>query len=273
MGELLSAISCPFQGFGLEGLRAGTREEHPARYSVGEVHPIERLRYVARAGWAGPSVLAAEAAWAFADLAEREAPALVPACRRLLDRQPGCGPLWWVAARVLSAGDPVSEAVRCAQDLEDDPTPSLVLQVIPAGARAVRHGGVGEVASADLAIVEVEALGAGGMVTEASTAGLVEAARAAEVPIWLEGGVGRALPQRLWEAMASRMRSPLAAHPPRTLPGAHARTARMVPSKGHGLLLDHAGVEKVVGPGGLQSLASALASIDCPEPPELLEFF
>ena len=62
------------------------------------MHPIERLRYVARAGWAPPAVLAAEAAWALGDLALHEETAVLPACRRLLDRHPGCGPLWWVAA-------------------------------------------------------------------------------------------------------------------------------------------------------------------------------
>lgn len=237
------------------------------------MHPIERLRYVARAGWAGPSVLAAEAAWAFADLAEREAPALVPACRRLLDRQPGCGPLWWVAAHVLSAGDPVSEAVRCAQDLEDDETPSLVLEAIPSKLRAVRHGGIGECVGADLAVVEVEALGSGGVVADASVGAMVEAARAAEIPIWLEGGVGRVLPPRLWEAMKVRLRAPQTTRRQAALPGVHARNAHMVPSRGHGLLLDHTGVEKVVGPDGPQSLATALASVDCPEPPELLEVF
>lgn len=237
------------------------------------MHPIERLRYVARAGWAGPAVLAAEAAWAFADLAEREAPALVTACRRLLDRQPGCGPLWWVAAHVLSAGDPVSEAVRCAQDLEDDPTPSLVLDAIPPEARAVRRGGIGEVVGADLAVVEIEALGPGGMVADPSVGVMIEAALAAEIPIWLEGGVGRVLPPRLWEAMTSRLYSPQTNAGRATLPGAHARNARMVPTRGHGLLLDHRGVDRVVGPDGPQPLGTALASADCPEPPELLEVF
>ncbi len=94
--------------------------------SVAKVHPIERLRYVARAGWAPPAVLAAEAAWALGDLALHESSAVLPACRRLLDRHPGCGPLWWVAARMLTAGDPAEEAERCVDLLESDPTPDLL---------------------------------------------------------------------------------------------------------------------------------------------------
>ncbi|HUC35869.1 MAG TPA: hypothetical protein VMR97_01965 [Acidimicrobiales bacterium] len=223
------------------------------------MHPIERLRYVARAGWAGPSELAAEAAWALADLAEREPAALVPACRRLLDRQPGCGPLWWLCARVLSAPDPVTEAVVCAEELCDDPTASLLLEALPPGARAVRRGGIGEVAGADYVVVEAEALGATGMVADASCAGLIEAARAAQVPLWAEAGVGRLLPPRLWSAMCRRLgaEGPAAARPQ------HVR--------GHSRLFDHDLLEQVVGPYGARPLAEALAVRDCPEPPELLE--
>ena len=226
---------------------------------------------MARAGTAGPSALAAEAAWALADLAEREAPALVPACRRLLDRQPGCGPLWWLAARVLSAGDPVTEAQQCARDLEDDPTPVLMLEALPEGARVVRRGGVGDVASAELVVLEVDALGPTGMVADSSFASLLSAARSAEVPVWVEGGVGRVLPQALWEAMTARLgpSQPRSGHVPSL--GVDARPARISTSKGHGTLFDHRGVELVVGPDGAQSFQRAIADSHCPGPPVLLE--
>lgn len=194
-------------------------------------------------------MLASEAAWALADLAETEAPALVPACRRLLDRQPGCGPLWWVAARVLSSGDPVAEAQWCGEALEEDPTEYVVREVVPREARTVSRGGIGEVASADLVLIEVDALGPGGMVVDRSCSGVLESARAAEVPIWLQAGVGRVLPGRLFQAMTSRVRSDC----------------------GHRVLVDHGGVEKVVGPSGARPLAVALNDTDCPEPAELLE--
>src|SRR6202044_1741336 len=127
------------------------------------MHPIERLRYVARAGWAPPAVLAAEAAWALGDLALHESAAVLPACRRLLDRHPGCGPMWWVAACILTAGDPVAEGEACADALEGDQTDELLDEALPPGARIVRRGGVSDVASADIVVVQVDAFGPGGM--------------------------------------------------------------------------------------------------------------
>jgi hypothetical protein len=214
------------------------------------VHPIERLRYVARSGWGAPDVLAAEAAWALADLADREAPAVLPACRRLLDRHPGCGPMWWVAARILTAGDPVTEGERCAEALECDGTDELFDEALPAGARIVRRGGVSDAASADIVVVTVDALGPGGMVVDADILGLLEAARVVEVPIWVEAGVGRILPPRLWEALATKLASATGIHT--------------------GVMVELTGVERVVGPTGAQPPRVALAGTDCPEPPELL---
>jgi hypothetical protein len=213
------------------------------------VHPIERLRYVARAGWAAPAVLAAEAAWALADLALHEEAALVPACRRLLDRHPGCGPLWWVAARVLTAGDPVEEAERCAEALETDATSDLLAEELDADGRAVRHGGVGDAAGADVVVVEAEALGPGGMIIDPDDTGLLEAARAVEVPIWVEAGVGRVMPPKMWEAMARRVGD-----------GGLRRS---------GIVMGLDGVDRVAGPYGVQRVEIALASTDCPEPAAL----
>jgi hypothetical protein len=214
------------------------------------VHPIERLRYVARAGWAAPEVLAAEAAWALSDLALHEGPAVLPSVRRLLDRHPGCGPMWWVGARMVTAGDPVDEGERCADALESDETDERLDEALPTGARVVRRGGVSDVASADLVIVQVDAFGAGGMVIDGDVLGLLEAARAVEVPIWVEAGVGRVLPPRLWDALVHKLES---------------STARR-----SGVVADLVGVERVVGPTGAQTPRIALASTDCPEPPELL---
>jgi len=100
------------------------------------MHPIERLRYVARAGDADPALLAEEAAEALGSLA-REPRALVPACRRLLEFHPTCGPLWWVCARLLVADD-LREAARVAVELlMDDPTADELAASVPAGATVV----------------------------------------------------------------------------------------------------------------------------------------
>jgi len=174
---------------------------------------------------------------------------------------------------VLCARDPVAEAENCAQDLDDDVTSAVLYEALPPDLRAVHHGGVGEVASADLVVVEVEALGAGGMVGNSSCAGLIEAARALEVPIWVEAGVGRVLPPRLFDAMCRRLAS---AQTPGRFAASRsdqARYLRSAPAGGHGTVFDHAGVQQVVGPDGPRPLAEVLSWVDCPEPPELLEGF
>src|SRR3954468_12753456 len=78
------------------------------------VHPIERLRYVARSSGAAQEVLVRETAAALAALGF-DPPGLVTACRRILDRHPLSGPLWWLSARVLTAHDPMDEAWRGAE--------------------------------------------------------------------------------------------------------------------------------------------------------------
>jgi hypothetical protein len=194
--------------------------------------------------------LAAEAAWALGDLALHEETAVLPACRRLLDRHPGCGPLWWVAARILTAGDPAEEAERCADALESDPTSDLLAEELSGDRRAVRHGGVGDVASADVVVVEIDALGPGGAIVDADDLGLFEAARAVGVPVWVEAGVGRIMPPKLWDALVRRLDA--------------VSVARS------GAVIDLDGIDRVAGPVGVQGMPVALASTDCPEPGELL---
>lgn len=226
------------------------------------MHPIERLRFVARAGWGGPAELGVEAAYALAELAEEEPPALLPACRRLLERNPTCGPLWWVCAHLLCAGDPMAEAVRCAAALEDDPTEDRLEEAL-SGRRAVRRGGVAEVASADVVLVEVSALGPDGMVVDTDAGGMLEAARTIGAETWAVSGVGRVLGGRLWPALRRRLDLPVQAA--RTAVSAYFEHA---PSPGVVVATD--GLTRVGGPTGAVSLAEALAIGECPEPPELL---
>lgn len=85
------------------------------------VHPIERLRYVARATEAPADSVVREAAWSLAGFADDPA-SMVTACRRLVDRHPGNGPIWWLCARILTAGDAEREAQRCVDELDADRT-------------------------------------------------------------------------------------------------------------------------------------------------------
>jgi len=215
------------------------------------VHPIERLRYVARARGAGPSAIGREAAGALAGFAD-DPPALVTACRRLVDRHPTDGPVWWLAARVLSAADPGTEAWRSAEILADDATVPEVAAALPgdatvlvvgwpeSAAEAVRRrgdlvvlaldaGGDGDelatrlarqgsdaitvpdagvaaaVAECDLVLLEATAMGSDGFVAGIGSGAAASAAWVAQVPVWLVAGVGRALPDRLWQSLLQRI--------------------------------------------------------------------
>ena len=67
------------------------------------MHPIERLRWIARSEGEEDSAVAAEAAWSLAELAVEEPAAVLTAGRRLVLRQPSCGPLWWACANIIEA--------------------------------------------------------------------------------------------------------------------------------------------------------------------------
>jgi len=59
---------------------------------------------------------------------------LVVACRRIVERHPNSGPLWWLCASVLAAADPYRCAASLADQIEMDPTPDLLVYALPDGA-------------------------------------------------------------------------------------------------------------------------------------------
>ena len=97
------------------------------------MHPIERLRYVARASGGDQRMLVRETAGALRGLGFDPA-GLVVACRRIVERHPTSGPLWWLCASVLAAPDPYRCASSLADQLEDDPTPEVLVEALPDGA-------------------------------------------------------------------------------------------------------------------------------------------
>lgn len=262
------------------------------------MHPIERLRFVARATGYPAEVVVTEAARALASFAD-DPHGLVTACRRLVSRQPGSAPLVWLCARVLCAGEPRAEIRRVLTELDADTTVSALGHALPADATVVvlgwpelaaealpRRGdievlvvdvlgeGTGLVSrllSADVDVVDVPLAGLGAAVAEADLV-LLEAAAVApteamavagsraaaavarhrEVPVWLVAGVGRLLPQRMWEPM----RATVFADDPWDL------DEEILP-------LDL--VDAIVGPDGPQSVAEALRRTDCPVAPELFK--
>lgn len=97
------------------------------------MHPIERLRFVARATDAPVDDVVREAAASLAGFAQ-DPVSLVTACRRLIDRHPANGAIWWLCARTLVAADPGDEAWRCHSEFHADPTLDELSHLLPAGA-------------------------------------------------------------------------------------------------------------------------------------------
>lgn len=103
------------------------------------MHPIEHLRYVARASGADPASLVREAATALGSL--RADPAnLVIACRRIVERHQEVGPLWWMCARLLTAEDPTELAWEIASEIDDDPAARAIAKAFDDDATVLTIG-------------------------------------------------------------------------------------------------------------------------------------
>ena len=91
--------------------------------------PLERLRYLARYD-GDDRALVEEVADCLADFDDDPAQ-LVLVCRRLLAHHPVNGPLWWLCARVVGAGDPARAAVDAMRAVERDRTVERLTAVLP----------------------------------------------------------------------------------------------------------------------------------------------
>lgn len=263
------------------------------------MHPIERLRYVARASGAPQGDLVRETAHALAAF-HRDPSGLVAACRRIVDRHPTSAALWWLCARVLTSPDPGRESWDAVEAIEDDPTATELCHALPDGATVcvvgwpeqtgdalprrgdlevlavdalgeasglvrrlmaagsdatdVPQAGLGAaVGESDLVLLEAIAMGPGGVLAVAGSRAAAATARHAQVPVWVTVGVGRLLPERMWDALVRRLDD--RGQDPWDL------DEEVVP-------LDL--VDQVCGPAGLEVPSAALARTDCPVAPELL---
>jgi hypothetical protein len=261
---------------------------------------MERLRYVARAHGVEPSVLVRETAGALAAVAADDPVGLVPGCRRLIERHLVTGPMWWLVARVLTAGDPVAAAWAAAEELERDPTPECLARCLPDDATVtvvgwpsqtvegvrrrgdievlvVESGGEGHalvrrlegsgivamevletglaaaVSVCDLVVVEALAAGPEYLIAPVGSHAAAAVAHTSGIPVWAVTGVGRVLPQRLWDALTARL-DDQGDEP-------WDRAEEVVPA---------ALVSAVVGPGGLVDAATGFGAASCPVVPELL---
>lgn len=93
------------------------------------MHPIEHLRYVARATGADPVALVRETAQALFGL-HMEPAGLVLAARRIVERHPTCAPLWWLCAQALSAMDPFERLFELESEIDQDATTDHLLSEI-----------------------------------------------------------------------------------------------------------------------------------------------
>jgi hypothetical protein len=226
------------------------------------VHPIERLRAVARARDVEQTMLASEAASVLGSLAF-EPMSLLTSCRRLIDRHPAAGALWWTCARLLAADDARAEARTIALELDDDPARIDLSLELPEGALVVvipdAAGGSDltydlagmrddlEVVDADdfdarsqagkrILLIEAGAAGPDRFLGASGTGPAVAEAREAGAPVWLLVAVGRRLPAPLFDAVVSRVGR----------------------ATGEAIPID--GVDRVIEP----------RQVPCPCPPELL---
>ncbi len=124
------------------------------------MHPIERLRFVARSDGAPGDQVVREAAASLAGFS-RDPASLLTACRRLVDRHAANGAIWWVCARTLAAPDAGDEAWRCLDELVEDPTVAELAFALPEEACVVLVGwpdrlGAGLARRGDLAVRVVD---------------------------------------------------------------------------------------------------------------------
>lgn len=152
------------------------------------MHPIERLRFLARLRSDQVDLIAHEAAATL--LACAEPAELVVACRRLLDRHPAAGPLWWVASAALTSTDGGRALLDAMVAIESDPTPAFLEAEL-----AVNAGAVGVLAWA---------VGDGVLAGRHDVDEAV-AARAEGRPVIVGAGECRVLPGPVWEAALTRV--------------------------------------------------------------------
>ena len=266
------------------------------------MHPIERLRYVARSSGADHRMLVRETASALRGLGA-EPHELVVSARRIVQRHPTSGPLWWLCARMLTAPDPLRAAWELADEIEADPTPAVIARELPDGAVVCTVGWPDLAAEAltrrgDVVVLSVDGDGSGGglvrqmersgiEVFDVPSAAMGTAAASAELVIIEAAAVssGEALcpvgsralaaaaycaevPVWLVAGIGRRLPEPLwrkLAERQLDTPEPWARDHELVPV---------ATVSHVVGPIGVSELtaanADALLAPECPAAPELL---
>ena len=157
------------------------------------VHPIERLRYVARAGAAPDRVLVAESVPALSAFASRPGPMLV-ALRQLIVRQPDSPGLLGLAAHMVQALDPIEAGWSFAESLELDQTAEHAEEIA-----------IAEAGGTD--VIDSIASGPGQLLCPVGTVAWIEHARSAGRSVAGVTPTGTRLPRLLWASFLDRNRA------------------------------------------------------------------
>lgn len=199
------------------------------------MHPIERLRYVARAGAAPDNVLVAESVPAFGAF-ESDPGALLVSIRQLITRRPESPALLVLGARMLLDLDPLTAGWGFVDELESDRTGLFADEV------AMEEAGGVE-------LVETVASGPGEVLCPAGADGWTATARRRGRNIIAITPVGSRLPRLLWQGYQDRNRGGLTGAPE---------------------LLSMSVFDELIGPEGPQPVDSW--SPDCRDVAELVSF-
>ncbi|MFK8024780.1 MAG: hypothetical protein AB8G26_12540 [Ilumatobacter sp.] len=103
------------------------------------MHPIEHLRYVARAHGVDPAALVEETAHVLGALAMDPA-GLVVSCRRIVERHPFTGPLWWLCANLVTSSEPFDAVWELAEEVRSDRTANELAVALPDESSVVTIG-------------------------------------------------------------------------------------------------------------------------------------
>jgi hypothetical protein len=262
------------------------------------VHPIERLRYVARASGAAHELLVRETASALASFGSDPA-GLITACRRVVARQPSSGPVWWLAARVLTSTEPLAEAWAAVEEMQRDGTARELSYALPDDATVTVIGWPDAIGDAllkrgDVEVLVVDALNEGsGFVhrllladvdaADVPAIGLGAAVAESDLVLLETSAMG---PSEFLGVAGSRAAAATARHagvPVWLVAG----VGRMMPKRMWEAMVGRLDldepwdaddeivpldlVDQIVGPGGPEPVADALKRTDCPIAPELFK--
>lgn len=264
------------------------------------MHPIERLRYVARSGGLDHAEQAEETARALASFTD-DHNGLVTACRRIVERHPTSGPLWSLCASVLASNDPRAAAIRVVTTLQADKTAAALAYELPDDGRVGVVGwpqlvGDALIRRGDMSCLVIDALGEGaGLVRrleqvgtdahEVSPTNLAGAVQASSIVLLEASAVG---PEHFVAVAGSFAAAAVAAHtdaevwlvvgenrvlPERLFQALARRLAHAGgdPWEHEEELVPLALVDKFCGCRGLEPLESVRRRADVPVVPELLK--